>query len=117
MFRSTGVTATVLGLLAASVLGWATNADDVGGRTSLRETSFAVVALAVDANLAVSPVSHLSGTGPVATGALVTPEGLLLSRAGATAERVYPFEEQGEPFDDGVGYPALSSGTWTELFQ
>ncbi len=85
--------------------------------TSLRETSFAVVALAVDANLAVSPVSHVSGTGPVAMGALVTPEGLFLARAGATTERVYPFEEQGEPFQDGVSYQALSSGAWTELFQ
>ena len=82
--------------------------------TRLGQDSFAVVVVNVDLGLAAQPVTYLSGTGPLAIGAAVTPEGLLLSRAGPTAERLHPFVQEGQ---SDVVYHSVEDAAWQGLFQ
>ena len=82
--------------------------------TRLGQDAFAVVVLNVDLGLAAQPVTYLSGTGPLAIGAVVTPEGLLLSRAGPTAERLVPFVQEGQ---SDVVYHSVEDAAWQGLFQ
>jgi len=69
--------------------------------------------LNVDLGLAAEPVTYLSGTGPLAIGAAVTPEGLLLSRAGPTAESLLPFVQEGQ---SDVVYHSVGDAAWQGLF-
>ena len=82
--------------------------------TRLGQDAFAVVVLNVGLGLAAQPVTYLSGTGPLAIGAVVTPEGLLLSRAGPTAERLVPFVQEGQ---SDVVYHSVEDAAWQGLFQ
>jgi len=81
--------------------------------TRAGQDAFAVV-LNVGLGLAAQPVTYLSGAGPLAIGAVVTPEGLLLSRAGPTAERLVPFVQEGQ---SDLMYHSVGDASWQGLFQ
>lgn len=100
--------------------GGATHADLIindGGLvavTSRSDTAFAVVVLGLDAELTPVPVAHLSGTGPLAIGPTLTPEGLGFERAGEPVDAVVPLVQDGTP---GITYHDTSTGGWQGLFQ
>ena len=60
------------------------------------------------------PVTYLTGADPAMMGALVTPEGLVLTRGGPIVENIYPFVQEGEP---DVSYHSIAGTGWMGLFQ
>jgi hypothetical protein len=78
-------------------------------------SGFQVVVFRVDpTQLTPTVVSHVSGSGPLALGAAVSPEGVWLDRPGPHADRSYPFAQVGEP---DIVYHDVQGTAWTSLFQ
>ncbi len=98
----------------------ATNADltinDEGlvAITSRGANGFSVVVVSIALDLALTPETYVTGNGPLALGATLTPEGFVLERAGPAVDKIYPFVREGEP---DVFYHSLSGSGWQDIFQ
>jgi len=102
---------------ASTATGADLSADEDGllAITSRNASGFAVVVLSVDPyNLASSVIAHISGSGPLALGAAIGPEGFWLDRPGAHEEHSYPYTQVGEP---NVTYHNVQGTAWTGIFQ
>ena len=62
----------------------------------------------------VDALSQEALHGPLVLGATLTPEGLVLERAGPAVDKIYPFVQDGEP---DVVYHSLSGTGWQDIFQ
>jgi hypothetical protein len=81
--------------------------------TSRGPSSFQVDVLVVEFGLVKHVVTHISGAGPLALGAMVTPEGLVLERPGRTTDRSYGFSQDGGD----MTYHDTSGTSWQGIFQ
>ncbi len=82
--------------------------------TSRGANGFSVVVLSITLELALTPVTHISGSGPLALGATLTPEGFTLERGGPAVDKIYPFIQEGE---SDVVYHSVSGAGWQGIFQ
>ena len=90
--------------------------DGVLAITSVGPESFAVVALTVDLALSPEPVTYVTGSGALGMGALITPEGLLLTRPGVLEEKIVPFAFDND-IPANVTYHSTADAGWTGVFQ